>query len=100
MRGIAKAGLRSRAGFGRLSVLCAAAAAAVLMTAGTGAAAASPAAPGHGYIYWTNGHWIGRAHLNGTDVDQNFITGAHYATGIAVSAGYVYWANFDAIPGK
>jgi virginiamycin B lyase len=84
----------------RLSVIVTAVGAASLLAAGSGAAVASDA-PTHtarGYIYWTNGHWIGRATLNGTDVNQKFITGAAYGTGMTVSGGYVYWANIGAIP--
>jgi virginiamycin B lyase len=79
----------------RLSVIVTAVGAASLLAAGSGAAVAS-AAPTHtarGYIYWTNGHWIGRATLNGTDVNQKFITGASLPVGVTVADGYLYWAN-------
>ena len=49
-----------------------------------------------GHIYWSNqdvGGTIGRADLDGTNVDQNFITGLSYPYGIAVGFGYVYWAS-------
>ena len=45
------------------------------------------------HIYWTNdgesgalggGQSIGRANLDGTDVDQSFITGASGPVGVAV----------------
>ena len=41
-----------------------------------------------GYVYWTNdandmGTTIGRARLNGTGVDYNFITGANDPPGVA-----------------
>lgn len=57
-----------------------------------------------GYIYWVNhdiSGSIGRALLNGTDVNQNFVpnesaTGGNdinYATGITVTSQYIYWAD-------
>jgi hypothetical protein len=97
-----------RPGFRRPGVVVAAVAAATLLATGSSAAFASsspaparsspaPArsspAPARGYLYWTNGHWIGRARLNGTGVRQKLITGAAYGTGIAVASGYLYWAN-------
>jgi virginiamycin B lyase len=47
------------------------------------------------HIYWTNEHGgaIGRANLNGTDVNQRFITGASSPTALAVSSHYIYWTN-------
>ena len=41
-----------------------------------------------GHLYWTNinGNTIGRANLDGTSVNQNFITGAHTPLGVAVPA--------------
>jgi virginiamycin B lyase len=57
-----------------------------------------------GYIYWVNHDTagsIGRALLNGTGVNENFVpsesaTGGNdinYATGIAVTGSYIYWAD-------
>lgn len=57
-----------------------------------------------GYLYWVNhdiAGSIGRALLNGTDVNQNFVpnesaTGGNdinYAVGIAVTSSYIYWAD-------
>ena len=37
---------------------------------------------------------IGRANLDGTGVNQNFITGASDPNGVAVDANHVYWANY------
>ncbi len=40
------------------------------------------------YIYWTNGNGtIGRANLDGTDINQKFITGANFACGLVVNSG-------------
>jgi hypothetical protein len=55
-------------------------------------------------VYWANngiegtvglmtGTTIGRANLDGTAPDQNFITGANGPCGVAVDSGHVYWAN-------
>src|SRR5580698_6400578 len=47
------------------------------------------------HIYWTNedGNEIGRASLNGTGVNQKFITGADFPDAIAAGSQYLYWAN-------
>ena len=49
---------------------------------------------GH-YVYWTNASngTIGRANLDGTNVNSSFITGADNPISIAVDAGHVYWGN-------
>ena len=41
------------------------------------------------HIYWDNvgGNTIGRANLDGSGVDQRFITGAHAPVGVAVDSG-------------
>jgi virginiamycin B lyase len=64
-----------------------------------GAAPASGRATVRGYLYWTNQYvhgtrkapavtgTIGRARLNGTDVNQKFITGASGPIGLAVDPG-------------
>jgi len=44
------------------------------------------------YVYWT-GSTIGRANLDGSEVDQSFITGANGQWGVEVDAGHIYWAN-------
>jgi hypothetical protein len=67
---------------------------AVVLAAGCGGSPASPRpASGGGYLYWTYNDQIGRASLDGTGVDQRFITGASGAGMLAVSGGYLYWAN-------
>ncbi len=47
------------------------------------------------YVYWANygTDTIGRADLDGTNVNRSFITGAEDPLGVAVDAGHVYWAN-------
>ena len=46
-------------------------------------------------MYWANARSdaIGRANLDGTGVDQSFITGASGPNGVAVNDSHVYWAN-------
>ena len=49
-----------------------------------------------GHVYWTNAvtNTIGRASLDGTDVNQTFISGVNgHPQGVAVDAGHVYWTN-------
>lgn len=49
------------------------------------------------YVYWTNANGtIGRANLDGTGVNQAFITGPTGPFAIAVDATHVYWADQDA----
>ena len=47
------------------------------------------------YIYWSNSgsSAIGRANLDGTGVNQSWITWADKVYGVAADANYVYWAN-------
>jgi hypothetical protein len=88
-------GPQRRLGFWRPGVFLAAIGAATLLAAGCSAAfASSSPAPVHGHIYWTNGHWIGRARLSGTDVRQRFITGGNFPeAGLTLDSRYLYWAN-------
>ena len=93
-------GARLRAGLATAAV-----AAALLAVAWGGSPADAALAPrdgaaAGGYLYWTNAAavapgngTIGRARLNGTDVDQKFITGASLPTGLTTAGGYLYWAN-------
>ena len=61
--------------------------------------AAAPAADA--YLYWANKYenQIGRARLDGSAVDQGFVTvassGASHPVGVAVDSGHLYWANFE-----
>ncbi|HSI81294.1 MAG TPA: hypothetical protein VK919_11670 [Solirubrobacterales bacterium] len=47
------------------------------------------------YVYWANPvtDSIGRAELDGEDVDPTFITGADEPCGVAVDGEHIYWAN-------
>jgi hypothetical protein len=75
--------------------LVAAAVATALLAASGGGSPAGASAARHGaaalrgYLYWSNATsptsgTIGRARLNGTDVNQKFITGASDPRGVAV----------------
>jgi virginiamycin B lyase len=57
-----------------------------------------PAEPSNAAIYWANWNSIGRANLDGTNVDQNFISNTQSSTigracGVAVDESHVYWAD-------
>lgn len=51
------------------------------------------------FVYWANhgsttlGTTIGRARLDGTEVDAGFVKGAFNPCGVAVDDQYLYWAN-------
>jgi hypothetical protein len=50
------------------------------------------------YIYWTSANGgtattIARAKLDGSNVDQTFITGAQNPCGVAVDSAHIYWAG-------
>jgi hypothetical protein len=51
------------------------------------------------YVYWTSSDGrIGRANLNGTDPNPNFITGLpDYLPGLAVNGTSIYWSGLTAI---
>ena len=69
---------------------------------------ASVVAVGGNHIYWTN--WlhenegpgeIGRANLNGSEVEPDFITlGPSAPLGLAVSGEHLYWTNNEVVDGK
>ena len=62
-------------------------AAAVLLVGG--------AARAEAYVYWPNASTdtIGRANLDGSGVNNSFVSTAVGACGVAVDSGYVYWAG-------
>jgi hypothetical protein len=49
------------------------------------------------YIYWTNpaSGTVGRANLDGSGVDQSFISGANEPEGVVpgINGAYIYWSN-------
>ena len=58
------------------------------------------------HVYWTNNHFsagtIGRANLDGSSVNESFITVEHPSNifgesdeGLAVDGSHIYWANFS-----
>lgn len=53
------------------------------------------AAPAHAFVYWADakGGTIGRANLDGTGVDDAFITVGGEPISVAVDSGHIYWAN-------
>src|SRR5438876_1031872 len=56
------------------------------------------APPAAAFVYWTNfsaTYSIGRANLDGTGIDQSFITGASGKStyGVAVDGAHIYWTN-------
>lgn len=59
----------------------------VVFVAGTGVAEA--------FIYWANYSTgtVGRAKLDGTGVNQVFITGLSHPSDVAVDADYIYWTD-------
>lgn len=55
-------------------------------------------APGtQAHVYWANygGTTIGRANLDGTGVNQSFITGADSPSSVAVDGAHIYWGNYQ-----
>ena len=51
----------------------------------------------HGnFVYWANGTTpgsIGRAKINGTGANNDFITGLDQPTGVAVDSKFIYWSD-------
>jgi hypothetical protein len=54
----------------------------------SGATTSSSAAHANGYVYWASNQTIGRASLNGTSVNQRFITGVSRPHMIAITSRY------------
>ena len=48
-------------------------------------------------VYWADGGTdsIGVANLDGTGVNQSFITGGRTPVGIAVNGQHIYWTNAE-----
>jgi hypothetical protein len=63
----------------------------------TGASGIQEMTAVNGYIYWANGtaKTIGRASLDGSGVNQSFIStgGANGPVGVAVEGQYIYWTD-------
>lgn len=62
------------------------------------AACAAPTSIAEGAIYWANGSTIGRANLDGSNADPNFISQPFLlnigsACGLAVNDSHIYWAD-------
>jgi hypothetical protein len=52
----------------------------------------------HGnFVYWANDNQtsIGRAKINGTGVNNNFITGVNGVHGIAIDSKFIYWTTLS-----
>ncbi len=52
-------------------------------------------------VYWSsyNSNEIGRANIDGSGINQSFITGASTPDGLAVDPGHLYWANWGGVNG-
>ena len=66
----------------------------------TGALSPEGLAVDAGHIYWinddTNTNTIGRADLDGSNVNQSFITpGSDFLEGVGVDAEHIYWTDAD-----
>jgi virginiamycin B lyase len=51
------------------------------------------------FLYWTN-TWsgtIGRSNLDGSGVNQNFVTGLVFPSGIDIEGGFLYFTSFDTV---
>lgn len=48
---------------------------------------------GGGFVYWTNtwGGTIGRARIDGSDVNNSFLVGLSLPSGIALDENFIYW---------
>jgi hypothetical protein len=71
---------------------------AALVLAALAVATLALAARADAYVYWTNYDpgTIGRANLDGTGVDQSFITGlGTFPLGVGVDDAHAYWTYWD-----
>ncbi len=57
---------------------------------------ASPHAHGN-FVYWANDNQtsIGRAKINGTGANNNFITGVNGVHGVAIDSKFIYWTTLN-----
>jgi hypothetical protein len=72
--------------------------AAALLLAAMALLLAPPHAHGN-FVYWTNanpGTTVGRAKINGTGLNDNFIPGLNNPQGVAVDSKFIYWADTGA----
>lgn len=58
-----------------------------------GSTQAGDVAVGAGHIFWINGNSIGRADLDGLNVDPQFITGLSEPSGLSANDRYVFWGG-------
>ncbi len=47
----------------------------------------------HVYRANSEGNTIGRARLDGSEVENSFISGARWPCGVAIEGGHIYWGN-------
>ena len=54
------------------------------------------------HVYWANNgdDSIGRANLDGSGVDNHFITGVTQPTGVAVTSQYIFWSSLNDAVGR
>ena len=74
----------------------------VIVTVGLAAGVLAVLAPGAGavgtkHLYWSNAGdgSIGRAAVDGTHIDQDFVAGAEAWDGVAVDDAHIYWTDSD-----
>lgn len=64
---------------------------------GNGVTSCGEVAVDANHVYWTD-NWhetIGRANLDGSEVEGAFITGANQPCGLSVDSSHIYWVNFE-----
>ena len=58
------------------------------------------AAPASAYVYWGAASLVGRATLDGSVVQKNFIDTETFTTGVAVDQAHIYWSGPDGRIGR